>query len=805
VLTRFFTELTAAARHLSRAPGFALLAIAMLALGIGANVAIFSIFQSIILRPLPYPDQERLVGFKSLNSAKALTQPALSLTDFRDFKERVQSYEALAAYRPDFTGYAPQGADPVQLVVGKVTEEFFATFRVRPQLGRAFNAAEFSLGAPRSVVLSHAAWRRHFAQRASVIGETILLDNEPATVIGVMPEDFREPEFVDAWLPFPVEAPENLARDSRFWATVGRLKPGTTLAAAQAEAVGIAAALATEYPNTNRGWSVAVQPLLAMRVGGLRSSLVLLVGAVGLVLLIACVNLANLLLARGVSRLQELAVRLALGATPQTLARTVLLESLLLSLLGGGAGIALAAVGLPALTSQLPPGLIPRSASIGVDGTALLFAVIVSVLTGLIFGLLPAWQVLRANVNELLKSGGARGGSSRFAASVQGTLIASQVALTLIVLTGAGLLMQSLLTMQRTSPGFDPANVLTLRISPPPSRWDNLQQLGDYYERVLAEIRREPGVATVALNSSAPLTGITLRYPFWVEGRPVEEGNADEAVFNSISPDYFATLRIPVLRGRGFTDADDLKAAASRPVCVINQTMAKRLFGETDPIGKRLRTMPWMVRGWREVVGVVGDVKQDSQADEATPQLYVPSRQSPWFFTIVLVRTTGTSAATIQNAMRRADPTLTMSISTMEANLTRSATQPRLRAALFGLFAAVALGLSAFGIYASIAFSVGQRTREIGVRMALGAAPADILRWVLGRAARLAGLGVTAGLAGALGVAQLLRGVLYGVAPTDPLVLGALLLFLPTVVLAAAYLPARRAARLSPTRALQQE
>ncbi|MBP7481397.1 MAG: ABC transporter permease [Lacunisphaera sp.] len=805
MLTRFFTELTAAARHLSRAPGFALLAIAMLALGIGANVAIFSIFQSIILRPLPYPDQERLVGFKSLNSAKALTQPALSLTDFRDFKERVQSYEALAAYRPDFTGYAPQGADPVQLVVGKVTEEFFATFRVRPQLGRAFNAAEFSLGAPRSVVLSHAAWRRHFAQRASVIGETILLDNEPATVIGVMPEDFREPEFVDAWLPFPVEAPENLARDSRFWATVGRLKPGTTLAAAQAEAVGIAAALATEYPNTNRGWSVAVQPLLAMRVGGLRSSLVLLVGAVGLVLLIACVNLANLLLARGVSRLQELAVRLALGATPQTLARTVLLESLLLSLLGGGAGIALAAVGLPALTSQLPPGLIPRSASIGVDGTALLFAVIVSVLTGLIFGLLPAWQVLRANVNELLKSGGARGGSSRFAASVQGTLIASQVALTLIVLTGAGLLMQSLLTMQRTSPGFDPANVLTLRISPPPSRWDNLQQLGDYYERVLAEIRREPGVATVALNSSAPLTGITLRYPFWVEGRPVEEGNADEAVFNSISPDYFATLRIPVLRGRGFTDADDLKAAASRPVCVINQTMAKRLFGETDPIGKRLRTMPWMVRGWREVVGVVGDVKQDSQADEATPQLYVPSRQSPWFFTIVLVRTTGTSAATIQNAMRRADPTLTMSISTMEANLTRSATQPRLRAALFGLFAAVALGLSAFGIYASIAFSVGQRTREIGVRMALGAAPADILRWVLGRAARLAGLGVTAGLAGALGVAQLLRGVLYGVAPTDPLVLGALLLFLPTVVLAAAYLPARRAARLSPTRALQQE
>jgi len=805
VLTRFFTELTAAARHLRRAPGFALLAIAMLALGIGANVAIFSIFQSIILRPLPYPEQARLVGFKSLNSAKALTQPALSLTDFRDFKERVQSYDALAAYRPDFAGYAPQGADPVQLVVGKVTEEFFATFRVMPQLGRVFHADEFSLGAGRAVILGHTAWRRHFAQRATVIGETILLDNEPATVIGVMPEDFREPEFVDAWLPFPVEAPENLVRDSRFWATVGRLKPGVTLAAAQAEAAGIAASLAREYPNTNRGWSVTVQPLLAMRVGGLRSSLLLLVGAVGLVLLIACVNLANLMLARGVSRLQELAVRLALGATPPTLARAVLLESFLLSLLGGAAGIALAAVGLPALTSQLPPGLIPRSSAIGVDGTALLFAVIVSVLTGLTFGLLPAWQVLRANVNEMLKSGGSRGASSRFASRVQGALIAGQVALTLVVLTGAGLLMQSLLTLQRTAPGFDPADVLTLRISPPPSRWENFTQLGDYYERVLAEIRREPGVTGVALNSSAPLTGITLRYPFWVEGRPVEEGNADEAVFNSVSTEYFATMRIPFVRGRGFTEADDLKAAASRPVCVINQTMAKRLFGDTDPIGQRIRTMPWMVRGWREVVGVVGDVKQNTQADDPTPQLYVPQRQSPWFFTTVVVRRTGTSAATIQNAMRRADPTLTMSTSTMEANIARSATQPRLRAALFGLFAAVALGLSAFGIYASMAFTIGQRTREIGLRMALGASPGAVLRWVLARAALLAAIGVAAGLIGALGLTQLLRGVLYGVAPADPLVLGALLVFLPAVVLAAAFLPALRAARLNPTQALQQE
>ncbi|MES1195025.1 MAG: ABC transporter permease, partial [Opitutus sp.] len=283
-------------------------------------------------------------------------------------------------------------------------------------------------------------------------------------------------------------------------------------------------------------------------------------------------------------------------------------------------------------------------------------------------------------------------------------------------------------------------------ISPPQSRWDNFAQLGDYYERVLAEVRREPGVASVSLNSSAPLSGIALRYPFWVEGRPVEEGNADEAVFNSIGNDYFATLRIPLQRGRVFTDADDMPAAANHPVCIISQTMAKRLFGDADPVGKRIRTLPWSVKGWREVVGVVGDVKQTSQADDPVPQLYVPSRQSPWFFTTVLVRSSGTSAATIQNAMRRADPTLTMSVRTMEENIARSAAQPQLRTALFGLFAAVALGLSAFGIYASISFTVGQRTREIGLRMALGAAPAGILRWVLARAAALAGLGIAAGL-----------------------------------------------------------
>lgn len=803
-MSRFFSEVISAFRHLRRAPGFSLLAIAMLALGIGTNVGVFSLFRSIILRPLPYPHAQQLVGYKSLQLEKAITQPALSLADFRDFKESVQSYTAFAAFRPDFVGYAPPGGEPVQLVCGKVTEEFFPVFNLAPLLGRTFNPDEFHLGTARTAVLSYAAWRRNFAQRPDVVGSTLLLDDEPTTIIGVMPENFREPEFADIWLPFPEEAPENLVRDSRFWTTVGRLKPGVTLLQAQVEATSLAVSLAHNYVSTNRGWSVELRPLLELRVGDLRSSLLMLVGAVGLVLLVTCVNLANLMLARGVSRWQEQAVRLALGATPRTLGRAVLWESLLVALLGGGVGVALISALLPVLANQLHAGLLPRSQEIRVDSIALLFAVVVSIGTGLIFGLLPAWQVTRANVNEMLKSGG-RGASGRFAGRAQGVLIAGQVGLTFMVLTGSGLLMKSLVTLQRTHPGFDPSNLLTLRISPPQSRWDDMRQLGDYYERVLAELRREPGVLNATLNSSAPLCGITLRYPFWVEGRPLEDGNSDEAVFNSIDVDYFKTLRISLQRGRTFDQRDDATAGTSHPVCIINQTLAKRLFGDADPIGKRIRTLPWMIRGYREVVGVVSDVKQISQADDPSPQLYVPQRQSPWFFSTLLVRAPNLTAATIQTAIRRADPALTMKVMTMDEAIARSATQPRLRALLFGFFAVVALGLSAFGIYASVSFTVRQRTREIGVRMALGASPRVILKWVLTHAAWLAGAGLAVGLAGALVFAQLLRHTLYGVVPADPLVLGGLALFLPAVVLAAAFGPAWRAARTAPVQALQNE
>lgn len=804
-MTSLPDELAAAFRSLRRAPGFSALALGMLALGIGANVAIFSIFQSIILSPLPYPQPERLVGFTALNSAKALTMPALSASDFRDFHSRTQSFAKLAAFRPDFVSYAPaHGGDPTQLVAAHTTEDFFATFGVAPIAGRTFHTDEFSAGAPRTAVLSHAAWRRLFGERRDVIGTTVTLNDVPTTLVGVMPADFREPEFVDVWLPFPVESPENLARDSRFWSTVGRLKAGASLGTAQAEAATIAEGLARDYPATNKGWSATVQPLLELRISGLRRTLLLLVGAVGLVLLVACVNLANLMLARGVARLQELAVRLALGATPAALARAVLWESVLLSLLGGLAGVALAAGLLPALAARLPAGLVPRSHAIGLDGAALLFALAASLVTGVVFGLLPAWQVLRTNVNDTLKSGGAKGGTSSFAGRAQGGLIAGQVALTLVVLSGAALLMKSLLNLQRTDPGFDARGVLTVRLAPPPSKWETMLELAAYYERAIDEVRRVPGVESVAVDSSAPLSGITLRYPFWVQGRPRTEGNADDAVFNSVSSDFLRTLRLPLLEGRTLEERDN---ETSLKVCLINQTLAKRLFPGESALGKRIQTLPWLAREYREVVGVVADVKQDNLSDPPPAQIYVPLRQSPWFFTTMLIRTNGGSAtaASIQAALRRADPTSSMTIRSLEENIALTATVPRLRTALFGLFAAIALALSAFGIYASLAFTVNQRVREFGVRMALGASPARVLGEVLLRAGRVTLAGVAVGLGGALALAQLLRGLLYGVEPADPLVLAGIALFLPLVALAASAHPALRASRLNPVRALQQE
>lgn len=480
------------------------------------------------------------------------------------------------------------------------------------------------------------------------------------------------------------------------------------------------------------------------------------------------------------------------------------IESLLLAVAGGSLGAGLVATGLPLLARHLPAGLIPRSHALTTDGWVLGFALSVSVLTGLVFGLLPAWQVVRANINDVLKSGGARSGGSRFATRAQAALIAGQVAITLVVLAGAGLLARSLLNLQRTPAGFEPRDVLTLRVAPPESRWSDFDGLNRYYDSLLEAARRVPGVEEAAFDSSAPLCGISLRFPFWVRGRPRDEGNADDAVFNSVTPGFLRTLKLPLFRGRFIEPGDE---RATRKICVINRALAERVFPGEDPIGRHIQTVPFLLSEHREIVGIVGDVRQDNLADPPPPQIYVPQKQSPWFFGTLLVRVSGGAARTgeLQAALRQADPALPLQLVPLEQNIARTSLQPGLRTALFGLFAAVALGLSAFGIYASMAFTAGQRVREIGVRMALGATPGSILGWMLGHASRLCAAGIGFGLLAAIVFSRVLRGLLHGVAPADPLVLAAVALFLPVVVLLAAAVPAWRAARLNPTRALQHD
>lgn len=798
-----FAEFQSAFRTLRRAPGFSSLVVGLLALGLGANVAVFSIFEAIVLSPLPYPEAERLVGVGSVNAAKALDQAALSAADFRDVRERARSFAALAAFRPEFVGYRPDGGDARQLVGALVTEEFFAVFRTNPAHGRVFRADEYSAAAPRTAVLSAAAWRRHFGGRPEVIGTTVTLERQPTTIIGIMPDNFREPEFVDLWLPFPPESGENLARDSRFWTTVGRLGAGVSVSAARAELATVGRTLEAEYPAVNRGWNFEPKPLLEQRVGGLRRSLLLLVGAVGLVLLVACVNLANLLLARGLRRMPQLALKLALGATPGALARGVWAESLLLAAGGGLAGTVLAATALPLLVRALPAGLIPRTHEIGVDGTALVFALGATALTGLLCGLLPAWQVRRTNLAELLQSAGARGTPGGFTGKAQTALVAVQIALTLTVLAAAGGLMRTLFALQATATGFSPAQVLAVRIAGGQDAWAQPAELARYYDRLLAELQATPGIEAAAINSSAPLGGITLRYPFWVQGRPRTEGNADEAVFASVSPDYLRTLRIPLRRGRFIEARDDFQAPR---VCVINEALARRIFPDRDPIGQKIQTLPWLNREYREIVGVVADTRQDNLSDPPPPQLYVPAAQSPWFFTTYLVKTApGTGAATVQAALRRADPAVALTVRSLEENIALTTVQPRLRAWLLGIFAAAALGLSAFGLYASMAFTVSQRTREFGIRLALGATPGGIVALVLGRAGRVAAAGLVLGGLGALGAERVLQATVPGLVPLTAAGLAGLAVLLAAVALLAGALPAWSAARLNPTRALQHD
>ena len=800
-------------RALRKSPGFTLVAVLTLALGIGANTAIFSVVNAALLRPYPFPEPDRLVAVRSLAHGEAqMASPA----DFLDWRGMAQSFAGVAA----FTGasMALSGEGPAEEVRGEtVSADFFRILGVAPALGRTFGPDEESPGRDHEVILGDALWRSRFGADPLVVGRTVRLDGQPWLVVGVMPRGFAFPSEARMWMPLAF-APEIAAmRGGHYLDVIARLRPGATFESASGEMAAIAARLGAEYPAVNIHWSAGVASLRDATVGDVRPTLLLLLGAVGFVLLIACVNVANLLLSRGTGRAREHAVRAALGASTLRLARGVMAESLWLGLAGSALGLALAAWGTDAVVALAPQGL-PGLADVRVDPVVLAFAVALGVMTSLLFGLLPAWRATHhATLADRLRDGGAALGGRHGRRSRQG-LVVAEVALAVVLVVGAGLLLKSFVRLRGVDPGFDPAGVLTFDVSLPDATTP--PQAERFFGSLIGRLEALPGVQSAGGIFGLPLRdfgyGITLSE---VDGRQLSPQEQEAGVVPQIrvvTPDFFRTLGIRLVRGRAFTDTD---REGTVPVAVVSETAARRIFGARDPLGHhftlgtRLGLGKDHLRVGGEVIGVVRDVHDQTLAAAGRPWVYVVHAQFPVSYLSLALRTGGKPASLVgpaRAALAAVDPDVPMDrVRTMGEWVSTSMAGRRFYAWLIGGFAALALGLAAVGVYGVLAQSVGERTREIGLRVALGAAPGDVTGLVVRQGLRPAALGLGIGLALAVAVTSALTKVLapmlFAVRPTDVATYAAVVAVILAVALVAAWAPARRAARVDPMVALRSE
>ena len=796
-------------RMLLKKPAFTAVAVLALALGIGANTAIFSVVNAVLLRPLPFAEPDRLVAVLSANIKGGSEQfGGASPADFLDWQAQNKSFESITAYSGGSINLS--GVDqPEQFPGARVSDGFFQVYQVKPLLGRTILPEENVVRGNRVVVLSHRLWQRRFGGDPNIVGKTLTLSGRSTTVIGVMPPEFKEPAFAEAWTPLLMDSGEMKPRESRYFTVAARLKPGVTLEEAQSEMDVIAKRLAAEHPETNTGWGVRLMPLRERGITRVRSALLILLGAVSFVLLIACANVANLLLARATARHKEVAIRTALGATRWRIVRQMLVESLLLALTGGTVGLLLALWGVDAITALVPSDWrFPRLDESRVDLTVLLFTLGVSALTGLVFGLLPALKASSPNVYESLKETGRSSTAGLRLQRLRSLLVVSEITLTLLLLVGAGLLVKSLLRLQQVDLGFNPENLLTANVVPPLSqKYLQDEQRATLYQRILEEVGRLPGVESVAANSGPPLASFGLNFGFEIEGRTINAGDKQEAFFSAISPGYFHTMGIPLQAGREFTDRDTKDAP---PVAIINETMARRFFPDLDPIGQRIKIKHYMSEPVsHEIVGVARDAKQMSLSDKMEIEMYVPHLQRPWLSTVLVVRTRTDPASlipSVQRAVASVDKDQPISRArTMEQLIAESTAQPRFYTLLLSIFAGIALLLALIGIYGVMSYTVAQRTHEIGIRMALGAQRGDVLRLIIGHGMLLAAIGIGTGLAASLALTRVLSGLLYDVSATDPATFAAISLLLSSVALLACYLPARRATKVDPMIALRYE
>jgi putative ABC transport system permease protein len=809
MIADLWQDLRYGARMLLKRPGFSLIIVITLALGIGVNTAIFSVVYAVLLRPLPYEASEKLMALYSMRPQRNSFRGAVSAPDFLDWRAQNKVFDAMSAYAGG--GYTLTGSELPERFNGlRVSANFFQVLRVKPLLGRAFLPEEEEAGRNRVVVLSYGLWQRRFGADPNLLGKGVSLNGESYAVVGVLPPDFRfAPAELYTPLTFASEDVSDLARGSHFLQVIARLRAGTTVAQAKTEMENLSRQIEQQHPVTNTGKYSYVIPYQQDQVGDIRLSLLVLLGAVSFVLLIACANVANLLLARAASRQRELAVRSALGAGRWRIVRQLLTESLILSLLGGGLGLLLAHWGVNVLVRAVPRNIAdftPGWQQIGVNSQVLAFTLLISLLTGLVFGLVPALQVSKPDLTDALKEGGKNSAGLK-RQRARNVLVVAEIALALVLLIGAGLLIKSFQQLQQVTLGFNPSQVLVANVSIGSTKYRETPQQLNFFQQVLQRVEHLPGVTAAATVNSPPFGGGGDRV-FTIAGQPEPAPDAiPGADYRVISPQYFRTLEIPLINGRVFTEQDGADAPR---VVIINEVLARRFFPNEDPLGKQIKLGRYVeVNPLHTIVGIVGNIKHRGLAAEFAPEFYYPYAQMPVRSSAIVARTQGdplSATAAVRSAVLEVDKEQPITNPrTMEMAIYNSVTQQRLNMILLGIFGMLALLLASVGIYGVMAYTVTQRTHELGIRLALGAQRRDVLGLIITQGMKLALSGVALGLLVAFALTRLIEKLLFGVDTTDPLTFAVFAVVLLLVALLACWAPARRATRVDPLIALRHE
>jgi len=818
------TDIRYGLRQLIQHPGFTIIAILTLALGIGANTAIFSVVNAVLLKPLPFPAPNELVAVGGVDLTETASPPKLQsmcYPDFFDFRDQNKSFENIAVYRDRTLALVDeQGAQSVR--GQRVSGEFFDVLGIKPMLGRGFARADEQPGGGAGgykAVISYGFWQSHFNRAEDVIGRVLMFDGRPYTVIGVMPNGFQFPiqtDPIEVYVTLAEEAstpdgttPPTQQRGNHGLLGIARLKPGVSIAQANAELRTIAAVLEKKYPETNTKWSAGLQPLRDELVGDVRTALYVLFGAVACLLLIANANVANLMLARASVRGKEIALRSALGASRGRIIRQLLTESVLLAVVGGLLGLLIAQWGTEALIAAVPQN-IPRVNEIALDGAVLAFTMILSLVTGIVFGLVPAWQASHVDLNTALKSGTRGGGGSEGKHRVRNILVMTEVALALILLICASLLIQSFTRLGQVDTGMRTQRLFTARIGLPESAYPKPENIISFFDQLMPRLRAIPGVESVTAVWPLPLSGSVNVSTFDIEERPAPEGQSPDAVTRIVGSDYFKTMGIPVLQGRGFEPTDQLK---SLPVVIVTEQWVQKFFPGQNVIGKHIKPS-WGVGDekplMRTIIGVVGNIKHRTLASEFTPEIYMSASQMPVDSMSIVARTSVSNPAAITSAVRKELAEVDRNIPLVRVRvfdeyLARALARPRFNAMLLSIFAGTALLLTAIGIYGVMAYSVSQRTNEIGIRIALGAGRNSIFRLVVGQAMTIVAISLVVGVVGAFAATRLLNSLLFGIGASDPVTFIVIMLLVTVVAFLAAWLPARRATRVDPIVALRSE